>query len=157
MAKRRHRLKYMFWLDIAKDEEYGVAEQIEELKHTRKFSQTIRDGIRLICDLRQGRVEVLFELFPWVRAEFLAGIQPSETPTERTISEQLKRLETLMLQQGNMPIQLADHGGPKAMNVPQFDPPAFHEDDDDDDTVVLKRDTTTNSAQNFINSMLNLQ
>jgi hypothetical protein len=147
--------RFTFWLDYGKDDELLLADTIDELKQQRSFVRTVRDGIRLICDLRQGRVEVLFELFPWVRAEFLAGIQPSETPTERAISEQLKRLETLMLQQGNMPIQMPDHSGPKPMNVPQFDPPAF--DDDDDDTVVLKRDTTTNSAQNFINSMLNLQ
>jgi hypothetical protein len=154
MSTSRFRLRQVFWLDMNNDDEAALADTIDELKRQRSFVRTVRDGIRLICDLRQGRVDVLFELFPWVRAEFLAGIQPSETPTERAISEQLKRLETLMLQQGNMPIQLADHGGPKAMNVPQFDPPAF---DDDEDTVVLKRDTTTNSAQNFINSMLNLQ
>lgn len=56
---------------MLKGEEAEIGETIEELKQERKFAPTIRDGIRLINDLRKGKLDVLFELFPWVRAEFM--------------------------------------------------------------------------------------
>lgn len=62
------REKFKFWLDLNKDDELLIAETIDELKRQRSFVSTIRDGIRLICDLRQGKLNVLFELFPWVKA-----------------------------------------------------------------------------------------
>jgi hypothetical protein len=154
--------RYAFWLDYNKDEQLGLAETIDELKRTRKFVSTIRDGIRLICDLRAGRLETLFELFPWIKVEFLAGVQPQETAGERALREQLARIEQQLLQQGNIPIQLpaptlkALSGGPKAMAVPTFSAPVC-DDDEDFNTVVLKKDTTTDSCLNFVTSMMNLQ
>ena len=62
---------FRFWLDVFKPQESELVDTIESLKNNRSFTQTIRDGIRLICDLREGKLDVLFELFPWVRAEFL--------------------------------------------------------------------------------------
>jgi hypothetical protein len=153
--------RYAFWLDYNKDEQLCLAVTIDELKRTRKFVSTIRDGIRLICDLRAGRLETLFELFPWVKVEFLAGVQPQETAGERALREQLARIEQQLLQQGNVPIQLPApalkplSGGPKPMALPPISTPSF--DDDDEDTIVLKKDTSTDSCRNFINSMLNLQ
>ncbi len=85
-----------------------------------------------------ARVDVLFELFPWVRAEFLAGVQSHETAGEKALKEQMKRLEKLMLQQDHTPIQLPASTGPKAIYVPKFDTPNF-----DDDDIVLKKDTST--------------
>lgn len=73
MASKRFRLRYMFWLDLSKDDENELAEQIEILKQERQFAETIRDGIRLICDLRAGRTERLFAMFPWIAAEVGAG------------------------------------------------------------------------------------
>lgn len=152
MAANRYRLRFTFWLDMLKPEELEIADQIEHLKNERSFASTIRDGIRLICDLRQGRVDVLFELFPWVRAEFIAGVQPHETAGEKALKEQMKRLEKLMLQQGNIPVQLSSSTGPKAMRVSQVENPVY-----DDDDIVLKKDTSTDSAKNFLQSMMNLQ
>ena len=79
MANESYRLMYRFWLNIAKPAEAALADKIELLKNERIFTQTIRDGIRLICDLRSGKLDVLFELFPWVKAEFMEymrDIQP---------------------------------------------------------------------------------
>ena len=59
-------MKFTFWLDATKADEDELIDQIEILKQQRLFAKTIRDGIRLICDLRAGQVDVLFELFPWV-------------------------------------------------------------------------------------------
>jgi hypothetical protein len=161
MALNRYREKFMFWLNLVDNQEFAIAEQISELKKQRLFASTIRDGIRLIYDLRRGKVDVLFELFPWVKAEFLAGVQPQETAGERALREQLARIEQQLLQQGNVPLQLLSSApksvasGPKAMTVPAFSAPSFDE-DDEFNTVILKKDTSTNSSQNFINSMLNL-
>lgn len=71
MTQKSHRLMFRFWLDMFKSEEAAIADQVEILKNKRSFTQTIRDGIRLICDLRNGKLDILFELFPWVRAEFM--------------------------------------------------------------------------------------
>jgi hypothetical protein len=58
------RAQFKFWLDVTKKQEYELALQCDDLRHKRQFAKTIREGIRLILDLRQGRTAVLFELFP---------------------------------------------------------------------------------------------
>ena len=72
MARKSFRQRFVFWLDIEKDHEADIAEAIDSLKQKRSFSKTIRDGIRLIVDLRAGRTDVLFELFPLLRAKLQA-------------------------------------------------------------------------------------
>jgi hypothetical protein len=103
MAKR-FRLRFTFWLDVQKPDEAELAETIDVLKQERTFASTIRDGIRLICDLRAGRVDMLLELFPWVRE----SLQSTPTaPVEKGLQEQIARLEALLIAQGNVPIQSA--------------------------------------------------
>lgn len=63
----RFRLKFVFWLDLDKEGDEVVADMITSLKEKRQFTATIRDGIRLICDLREGKTDVLFDLFPQMR------------------------------------------------------------------------------------------
>ena len=72
---KRFRLMYKFWLDVNKPDEFELAEQIDELKVGHTFTRTIRDGLRLIQSLRQGRVDVLLEMFPFCgeRASTPAG------------------------------------------------------------------------------------
>ena len=144
---------FKFWLDFDKDEELLIAEEIDHLKKNRTFTKTIRDGIRLIGDLRRGRVAVLFELFPWVKAEFLAGVQP---PVDDRLLQQLKRIEHQLIEQGNTPIHLpARIGGPKPISVPQLSAPNL--DEDDHMLIKIKQDTSTDSVQNFLNSVFALQ
>lgn len=64
-APRQRRL-YKFWLNLADSMEYNVAEICEYAKSRREYAKIIRDGIRLVYDLRQGQTTVLAELFPWV-------------------------------------------------------------------------------------------
>jgi len=81
------RLRFNFWLNMEKPEEELIADKIEVLKNERSFTSVIRNGIRLICDLREGNLDVLFELFPWVKAEFLEymrELQPTEPETAAT-------------------------------------------------------------------------
>jgi hypothetical protein len=152
VEKISFRKRYTFWLDIGKDNEYQIAEQIELLKATRKFSATIRDGIRLISSLRQGRVDVLFELFPWLKAELQPASPVVETTSDSAIKEQLDRLEKLMV--GNGSVKINGHHGPRPMSVSKLNAPNF--DDDDLGDIVIRKDTSTDSAQNFLNSMMSL-
>lgn len=63
-ASFRQRLN--FWLDLAKDDEYHLAEQIEWLKKSRQFKQVVTQGMRLVLSLRENRTDVLEQLFPRV-------------------------------------------------------------------------------------------
>jgi hypothetical protein len=147
-------------LNLIDPAENLIAERIETLKADRTFAKTVRDGIRLICDLRAGKLEVLLELFPWVKTE-LSSAQPHKTNSEVELHSQLARLEMLLteqisgLQLSSIPLQTVSAGGPRTLNAPKFELPRF--DDDENDTVVVQRDTRTNSALNFLNSMLRLQ
>lgn len=153
MATKSYRVQHKFWLDLTKGEEDALDETIHELKQNRTFSQTIRDGIRLICDLRAGRLDVLFELFPWVRAEFLEymqTVQPQQTAGEIALQNRLDSLEKLLLQQGNVPLE-PPASGPKALTkvVPSTPP-------DDDLLVMKKAKSKGDSAKNFLDSAFNL-
>ncbi|NWF67577.1 MAG: hypothetical protein HXY40_00685 [Chloroflexi bacterium] len=153
--------RFTFWLDYSKDEQLLLAETIDELKRRRTFVQTIREGIRLMCDLRAGRLNVLLELFPWVRQELMAASSPAKTAGELEVQRQLARLEQLLQQQLNTPPPLPalppapTHSGPRALNTPQFDLPRFE--DDDGETLLLQHDSSSDSALNFLNAMLRLQ
>jgi hypothetical protein len=91
MAKRLL-IQYRFWLDVMKPVEHGLAYQLDMMKtnKTRQFHKTIRDGLRLILDLRQGRVDVLFELFPDLQAHW-------KTQADKDMQERLARLESALL------------------------------------------------------------
>ena len=157
---KSYRVMHKFWLDITKDQEDRLDEQIHDLKRDRKFAGTIRDALRLILDLRMGRLDVLFELFPWAKIEFLDGLQPAKSTGEQALEVQLKRLEALMMGQGSTPIQLVSsvpaNGGPKPLAAPQFTPPAFAN-EDDDFRLDIRKDASSSASHNFITSMLKLQ
>lgn len=151
MLSERFRLRQVFWLDMNKPDEETLADTIEHLKRQRTFTSTIRDGIRLICDLRQGKLDVLFELFPWVRAEFLdymQSLQPDKSAAEQRLEQQLARLEKLLLQQAGAP------AGPRPMTLPR---PTADEGDTALLTVTKAKVDGRQITQNFINSMMRLQ
>jgi len=102
MPEKRYRLRFFFWLNVNNPDEEALADTIEILKNDRTFTNTIRDGIRLMCDLRAGHMDILLELFPWVKE----ALQPINShSTEQRLQEQITRLEKLLLAQGNVPIQ----------------------------------------------------
>ena len=141
MAQQRYRLMYKFWLNVNKPEEEALADDIELLKNERSFTKTIREGIRLICELRDGKLDFLLALFPFVvdliferffRSEIEREWQKIEHERQRlahefavleeekrllqaekeqqggasdSMSEQLERIERMLLEQGNQPIQ----------------------------------------------------
>ncbi len=100
MSSKRFRLRFTFWLDVNKKDEAEIADEVEELKRDRLFAQTIRDGIRLICDLRDGKLNVLFELFPWVKAEFMEYIREVQpVPSEESRGNELPEASKPVTQQ----------------------------------------------------------
>lgn len=66
MGKRKKvsRRSFTFSLKLDDEEQSALAEEIDNLKASRKFSPTIRDALRLILDLKAGKIDVLGELFP---------------------------------------------------------------------------------------------
>lgn len=149
MAAKRFRLKFTFWLDVTKDDEYELAGQIDDLKRERLFSQTIRDGIRLLCDLRAGRTDVLFSLFPWLAAEF---VTPGEG-SEGSLEHQLEELRYLILaQNGAAPGEFDD----RFASLQPLRQVAAGEDDEGIQLEVTQA-SDGSSAQNFLTSLLNLQ
>lgn len=63
---KRYRFQMRFWFDLAKTEERWLADYVAFLKAGRNFHETVRQGLRLMHDLRQGNTDVLLELFPFV-------------------------------------------------------------------------------------------
>ena len=165
MAQSNHRIRCNFWLNLGKPEEEEIADKIEVLKSNRSFTSVIRDGIRLICDLRDGNLDVLFELFPWVRVEFLKymeDVQPKPVvgksmdlspEVEKYLREILDKLDNPPASTGLQSVM----GGSKQLNTPQFAAPEF--DDDDDDLLTVQKDTSSgkNIAENFLKSLMSLQ
>jgi hypothetical protein len=152
---QRFRLRFPFWLDLNKQDEADLADKIEHLKNERSFTKTIRDGIRLICDLRAGQVDVLFELFPWVKDKLVEHTTSSPTTA---IEAQLQRLEAMLTEQGAVAIDRPgiSMGGPKPLPVAKVSLPTF-DDDYNQDTVIIRKATNTDAATNLVNSMLGLQ
>ncbi len=137
MAKR-FRPRFTFWLDMHKADEAALAEVIDILKRERTFASTVRDGIRLIYDLRAGRADVLFELFPWVKET----VQPSgAAPVDARLQDQIARLEALLIAQGNSPIQ-------RAQQVPKTSAASLLE-----IMQPTNKTSTKKVAQNFVDSM----
>lgn len=79
-----------FWLDTNKPDEWWLLEQIPLLKKNNLFSKFVRDGLtlviqlhewkldartvyRLLADLRDGNTDVLTELFPHIRSKIDGG------------------------------------------------------------------------------------
>ena len=138
MNEKRYRLKFTFWLDVTKTAELWLADEIENLKNQRLFSQTIRDGIRLMAELRAGRTDTLFSLFPWLVSE-LSAPQP-----DQELTHEIARLRELIMSQGAMP----------ALTPPR---PAPLPDADLDVPLTVTASKSSSSAQNFLNSLASLQ
>jgi len=155
--KKRFRLRFPFWLDLHKPDEAALAETIETLKTQRAFASSIRDGLRLIVDLRAGRLDVLFELFPFTKERLGYG-----TSTNSDLERRLDELQRLILEQGNITAPQTNQpvmksaGGPKALKVPTTTLPHF-DDDDDSETIVLKKSSNSSAGLNFITAAFSLQ
>jgi hypothetical protein len=95
------RFKFSFWLNCKNDDELLVAELVDDLKRNRSFSSVVREGIVIINELRQGRIDTLLRLYPWVKdaiADMLPPPEPPPMPDNADLIEQFRRM--LEQQQG---------------------------------------------------------
>jgi hypothetical protein len=145
-----YRKQIRFWLNLEDDSEYAIAEQVEILKRQRNFTAAIRDGIRLVCDLRAGRVDVLLELFPFVRSALSDKPAPPDTGD---LERKLDQIQQQLLSAGTPPPVVAS-AAPKPIAVPKLPAPVL--DDDTPELVTIRRDTSTDSSKNFLNAALAL-
>lgn len=123
--------RFFFWLDYNKDTELLIAEQIDELKNHRLFTSTIRDGIRLVCDLRKGSIDVLLELFPEIRKKFKDGDKSTSD-----LEHRIQQLERMLLYEKT----------PQMVSRPSLPEPDF----------VVQKDTSQDAAKNLLGAMGNL-
>ena len=147
MAGKRFRLKFMFWLDMNKKDEAELAEEIEILKEKRLFAETLRDGIRLICDLRAGRTDRLFAMFPWLLGE----VDRQADASTQTIQQEFDRLWGALASQS---LTGDARSGAQSFSGSSFAPPS---DEDDEVELQVKAVKNGSSGKNFLSSLMNLQ
>lgn len=104
--KKVYRLQFRFWLDVLRPDEGDLADYVESLKESRRFTQSIRDSLSLIRDLNAGRVGVLLSLFPWIEDYFRERFSPPATPPPLALEglhQQLAQLQQLLAQRESLP------------------------------------------------------
>lgn len=141
---QRIRERIDFFIDLRKTEDFELGELIHELKSKRKFSDTVKKGILLIVDLNKGSLEVLFEMFPWVRAKFL----------ELVLGDVTAQFEGVLVKAALAQQQGADSEASQSASERQM---AFLSAADDDpfaDTVISDSVTPDSTLNNFLDSML---
>ena len=80
---------------------------VADLKMGKLFAKTVRDGIRLICELRAGRLDTLFELFPWVQEALTKSIPDAQISDGVGQLDEIKSiLELIASQQSNSGIAI---------------------------------------------------
>lgn len=163
MTTERFRKRYKFWLNILKDDEFELAEELDTLKKRRLFTPTIRDGIRLILDLRKGNMEILFELFPHLQEKFSGDSEQKTTQSKSqnndqssNLQKQIDRLETLLKEQGAVPINSV-HEVITGQHSPQSISVSSKPTKDSGIKITqTKSNEKSNSSKNFANMMFGL-
>ena len=62
-----YRVQMQFWLDRNREDHADIGDYLFRLKQQSKYASTIRDAVRLIMTLREGRADFLMQLFPNVQ------------------------------------------------------------------------------------------
>jgi hypothetical protein len=147
------RYRFNFWLDGNKDDELIVAEKVDELKRKRSFSSVLRDGIMIVSELREGRADLLFKLYPWV-ADMVKPSAPVAATDTGDLERQIDELKRIILGQGSTGAVSLD-STQKPTGIPgshaKIALPVF----DDQDTIVLTK-SSGNTMDNFRDSMAKL-
>src|SRR5258705_13932405 len=101
MARKR----FEFWLNDQRQEDWLVYELIGRLKKPSKgqgqFTRAIREGIRLWASLRDGQIDVLLELFPWVREALTKPTAITSVPSGAGQLDEIKSMLELVVRQQN--------------------------------------------------------
>lgn len=89
MTRRRPmpRKRIEAWLCLDKAEEYDLLHRIiPELKTQRAYSAAIRDGLRIMWELRQGKTDHLLKSFPFLREALQLQGPVVPTPTTHSVN-----------------------------------------------------------------------
>lgn len=86
-----NRKRVLFWLNTDKADEDYIASVIDELKRGRVFMRAIREGLAIVYDLMNGRLDALLHYYPWV-ADEIRKMSGGDDDKER-----LARIEQLLL------------------------------------------------------------
>ena len=101
--------RFNFYLNFQKDDELLVAERIDDLKRRRSFTSVIREGIIIISELREGRVDTLLLRYPWI----VDAIRPPQPPTDNDeLKNEIASLRSLIIEQGRAIPDTRDGGFP---------------------------------------------
>lgn len=92
-TRERFRKRFMFWLNINSPRDIEVARLITDLKDKNLFTKTLRDGIKLICSLREGRVDLLLKMFPFVAQYFQSQLHAQQQQQYEAMQNQTKLMQ----------------------------------------------------------------
>jgi len=143
---------FKFWLNDQRSEDWQLYDLIQQLKKPTQgqgqFTRAVREGIRLWVDLQAGRLDVLLELFPWVK-EALDKSATAQNGAGGSDDISAKLDLILASQKSNNGYQMQSTGKPIAsanIAMPNFE-------DDDLPALKLSKDTHTDVGINFLKSM----
>ncbi len=125
-----------------------VSEILDFSRSQRREVTVIRDGVRLLWALENNDLNVLFELFPHLKTQFL--------PDGINLIEQI---QSMILNSQVLPAQspAKQSSGLKALKAPTFALPIFEDDDEDLPTVITRRSTSTDAGANFLGGLSSLR
>lgn len=154
MSKKRKRIRFNFWLDDNDEIDMELALHIKKMKKARKFTQAIRDGLRLLQSLMLGETQLLFEMFPSIRETLYAQMEADvieryNIQQSHDMVQHIIELKGVVTQLKNQPILAAPMEGTVTMTrVSEYEEVTLQ---------VEQVSSTGNAAQNFLNSMMALQ
>ena len=156
MTHKRKRKRFNFWLDDNSDSDIDIIRDIKKLKKKRKFSQAIRDGLRLIPSLMRGETDVLFEMFPTIHDKLYAQMEADimerwQKQQEGEVINHLIELRGVIQSIKDKPVLSAPMQGTVTMQR------VTTVTDETMQLEVKRVEGDGKSAQNFLNSMMALQ
>ncbi len=125
-----------------------VSEILDYSRSQRREVTVIRDGVRLLWALENNDLNVLFELFPHLKSQFIPdGLSLMEQIQSLFLSSQVLPQAALVSQTNSI----------KSLNAPKFDLPTF-DDDDELPTLVTNNAAYTNASgvANFLGGINDL-
>ena len=147
IQKPTKRYRQVFWLDIYKPDELELLHLIPSLKDKGLFTAYVRDGLRLINDLRQGSFDVLFELFPDAKQKFRSD----------EFDRLAKLIETRSFETTSTNATSLSEVNTAGLGFKSYTPPlASLSLADDLSLEVSKAESNSNSAQNLMDSLFGL-
>lgn len=96
------RKQITFLLDLAVSRDYETLEIIQAMKDKRTFRSSVITGLKIVWELRQGRVDTLLHEFPSVIEWLQIKVTP---PDDGGLRDEIRELRRMMLEQGGQTIQ----------------------------------------------------